>query len=104
MQMTQQQCSPTLTWPEYYFKYWTFCTVHTWSERVESELNQLLFKFLWNSTDKVTLVSAINKYEEGGLKMTDLNCMVKSLILWDLEVFEKTHFLDVFDLFWSIRS
>ena len=39
--------------------------------------NQLLFKLLSNSTDKVTRVSAINKYEEGGLKMTDLNCMIK---------------------------
>ena len=26
-------------------------------------------------------VSAINKYEEGGLKMTYLNCMIKSLRL-----------------------
>ena len=39
--------------------------------------------------DKITRVSAINKYEEGGLKMTDLNCMIKSLRLaWIKRIFE----------------
>ena len=45
------------------------------------ELNRLLFKFLWNSTDKVKRASVINEYEEGGLKMIDLECMVKFLRL-----------------------
>ena len=39
------------------------------------ELNRLLFKSLWNGTDKVTRVSAINRYGEGGLKTINLNCM-----------------------------
>ena len=34
--------------------------------------NQMIFKFLWNGTDKVTRVSTINEYSEGGLKMIDL--------------------------------
>lgn len=46
-----------------------------------NKLNQLLFKFLWNGTDKVTRVSVINDYEKGGLKMIDLESMVKSLRL-----------------------
>ena len=57
------------------------CSVLPTPKELVKELNQLLFKFLWNGTDKVTRVSAINKYEEGGLKMTDLNYMIKSLRL-----------------------
>ena len=44
------------------------------------QLNTLL-KFLWKGTDKVKRVSVINEYEEGGLRMIDLECMVKSLRL-----------------------
>ena len=42
-----------------------------------NKLNQLLFKFLWKGTDKVTRVSVIND----GLKMIDVESMVKSLRL-----------------------
>ena len=45
------------------------------------ELNRLLYKFLWNGTDKVTRLSTINEFEKGGLKMIDLECMIKSLRL-----------------------
>lgn len=45
------------------------------------ELNRLLFKFLWNGKDKVTRLSTINEFENGGLKMIDLECMIKSLRL-----------------------
>ena len=52
------------------------------------QLNQLLFKFLWNGTDKVTRVSTINDYGEGGLKMIDLESMVKALRLaWLKRIF-----------------
>ncbi|KAL9954593.1 hypothetical protein ACROYT_G042155 [Oculina patagonica] len=44
------------------------CSVLPTPKELVKELNQLLFKFLWNGADKVTRVSAINKYEEGGLK------------------------------------
>ena len=46
-----------------------------------NKLNQLLFKFLLNGTDKVTRVSVLGDYEIGGLKMIDLDSMVKSLRL-----------------------
>ena len=46
-----------------------------------TELNHLLFKFMWNGTDKVTRLSTINEYDRGGLKMIDLDCMIKSLRL-----------------------
>ena len=34
-----------------------------------------------NGTDKVTRLSTINDYEKGGLRIIDLDCMVKSLRL-----------------------
>ena len=37
------------------------------------------FKFLWKGVDKVTRLSAINDYEKRGMKMIDLETMVKSL-------------------------
>ena len=45
------------------------------------ELNRLLYKFLWNGTDKVTRLSTINEFQKGGLKMIDLECMIKSSLL-----------------------
>ena len=57
------------------------CSLSPTPKEVVKELNQLLFKFLWKSTDKVTRASGINFYEEGGLKMIDMDCMIKSLRL-----------------------
>ena len=50
-------------------------------KEVVNELNQLLFKFLRKGVDKVTRVSVINEHESGGLKMIDVDCMIKSLRL-----------------------
>ena len=53
-----------------------------------TELNRLLFKFLWNGTEEVTRLSTINEYDRGGLKMIDLDCMIKSLRLaWLKRIF-----------------
>ena len=41
-------------------------------KEIIQELKQLLIKFLWKGTDKVTTLSVINEYENGGLKMIDL--------------------------------
>ena len=41
-----------------------------------SQLNQLLFQFLWNGRDKVTRKSAINECSNGGLKMIDFDSMI----------------------------
>ena len=52
------------------------------------ELNRLLYKFLWNGTDKVTRLSTINEFQKGCLKMIDLECMIKSLRLaWLKRIF-----------------
>jgi len=46
------------------------------------------FKFLWKRVDKVTRLSAINEYENSGLKMIDFETMVKSLRLaWLKRIF-----------------
>ena len=55
------------------------CSLLPTPKEIVIKLNQLLFKFLWKGTDKVTRVSVINDYENGGLKMIDLESMVKSL-------------------------
>ena len=71
---------------------------------VVNELNQLLFKFLWKGVDKVTRVSVINEYESGGLKMIDVDGMIKSLRLaWlqrlfnDSNVIWKRYFLHLLE-------
>ena len=57
---------------------------------VIQELNWLIFKFLWKGIDKVTRLSAIKDYEKSGLKMIDLETMVKSLQLaWLKRIFSE---------------
>ena len=57
-------------------------------EKFIKELNQLIFKFLWNGKDKIRRVSVISNYEEGGIKMVDVDSMIKSLRLaWLKRIF-----------------
>ena len=57
-------------------------------KEIVQELNRILFKFLWKGMDKVTRLSTINEYENGGLKMIDLESMIKSLRLaWLKRIF-----------------
>ena len=58
-------------------------------KEIVKELNQMIFKFLWKGTDKVTRLSTINEFENGGLKMIDLESMIKSLRLaWLKRIFQ----------------
>ena len=52
-------------------------------------LNHLIYTFLWKGKDKVTRASAINNYEgRGGIKMVDVESMIKSLRLsWLKKIF-----------------
>ena len=52
------------------------CSLLPTPKEIVNKLNQLLFKFLCNGTDKVTRVSVINDYEKGGLTMIDLESMI----------------------------
>ena len=57
-----------------------------------NELTKILSKFLWKGVDKVTRASVVNEYEEGGIRMVDLECMVKSLRLaWSKRIFSGTN-------------
>ena len=51
------------------------------AKEIVQELNRILFQFLWKGTDKVTRLSTINEYENGGLKLIDLEGIIKSLRL-----------------------
>ena len=69
------------------------------------ELNRLLYKFLWNGTDKVTRLSTINEFEKGGLRMVDLECMIKSLRLaWLKRISAKSRVNRkiICDIFWLV--
>ena len=49
----------------------------------------MIFKFWGKGTDKVTRLSTINECENGGLKMIDLESMIKSLRLaWLKRIFQ----------------
>ena len=54
------------------------------------ELNRLLFQFLWKGKDKVTRASTINDFENGGLRMIDMDSMIVSLRLaWLRRIFSE---------------
>ena len=48
----------------------------------------MIFSFLWNGKEKVTRLYSINSYEEGGIKMTDIESLVKVVRLaWLKRIF-----------------
>ena len=57
-------------------------------EHIIKELNHLIYNFLWRGKDKVIRKSVINDYEGRGIKMVDIESMIKSLRLaWLKRVF-----------------
>ena len=54
-------------------------------EHIVKDLNHILYTFLWKGKDKVTRASTINIYEEGGIKMVDIESLIKSLRLSGLK-------------------
>ena len=66
------------------------CSVLPTPKKLRQELDKVLFKFLWKGTDKGKRVSVINEYEEGDLRIIDLECMVKSLrVAWLRRIFNE---------------
>ena len=48
----------------------------------------MIFSFLWNRKNKVTRLSSINTYEDGGIKMTNIESLVKAVRLaWLKRIF-----------------
>ena len=57
-------------------------------EHIVKDLNHILYTFLWKGKDKVTRASTINNYEGGGIKMVDIESLIKSLRLsWLKRIF-----------------
>ena len=55
---------------------------------VIKKVNHIIYNFLWNEKDKVTRLSAINNYESSGVKMIDIDSMIKALRLaWLKRIF-----------------
>jgi hypothetical protein len=48
-------------------------------EQVISNLNSILYKFLWKSKDKIKRIKMIRNVKNGGLNMIDLECYADSL-------------------------
>ena len=56
--------------------------------KIIKQVNHIIFTFLWNEKDKVTWLSTINTLEEGGIKMIDIESMIKALRLaWLKKIF-----------------
>ena len=49
--------------------------------KIIKKANHIIYSFLWKGKDKVTRLSAINTFENGGIRMIDLDSMVKALRL-----------------------
>ena len=63
-------------------------TTLKWSPGSLKQVNSLIFSFLWNGKDKVTRLSSINSYEDGGIKMTDIESLDKAVRLaWLKRIF-----------------
>ena len=45
------------------------------------QVTHIIYTFLWKGKDKVTRLSAINNFEGGGIKMIDIDSMIKALRL-----------------------
>ena len=64
------------------------------------KVNHIIYNFLWNGKDKFTRLSAINNYKAGGIKMIDIDSLIKALRLaWLKRIFSnnratwKTYFM-----------
>ena len=65
----------------------------------------MIFSFLWNGKDKVMRLSSINSYENGGIKMTDIESLVKAVRLaWLKRVFSDNESTWKFYLFHLLRN
>ena len=56
------------------------------------QVNHIIFSFLWKGKDKTTRLSAINTLEEDGIKMIDIESMIKALRLaWLKRIFNNNN-------------
>ncbi len=43
------------------------------------EINKIVYDFVWNKTDRIKRRTLINTYENGGMRMLDVECMINSM-------------------------
>ena len=46
--------------------------------QIIKKVNHIIYNFLWSGKDKVTRLSAINNYKAGGIKMIDVDSLIKA--------------------------
>ena len=68
--------------------------------QIKKKVNHKIYNFLWSGKDKVTRLSGINNYEAVGIKMIDVESLIKALRLaWLKRIFSnnsatwKTYFM-----------
>ena len=54
-----------------------------------SELQRVLFKFVWSKKDKIRRSSFYNEYKEGGFKMPHLLSFNRALATWIYKYFDE---------------
>ena len=48
-------------------------------------INRIFFKYIWNSKDKVKCIKLLKPSKDGGINMTDIECMFRALkAIWIL--------------------
>ena len=86
--------------------------IHKPTEKIEKDLNQILFKFLWSNDpiEQLSRKKLISEYKEGGIKMIDITskfetCYVEKIkYLYNIEkVTELWHQWSLYNLFYKIR-
>ena len=64
------------------------CLVQPSPLKIIKQVNHIILTFLWNRKDKVTRLSAVNTLEESGIKMIDIESMIKaSRLAWLKRIF-----------------
>ena len=61
-----------------YSKIYVKSSYYFFPNNLVKEVNKELYHFIWNGKDKVKRVALINDMEDGGLKMLDIECMIRA--------------------------
>jgi len=48
-------------------------------KEIVKEVNKLVYNFVWNNTERIKRKTLINTYENGGMNMLDIECMIDAL-------------------------
>jgi len=57
---------------------YSFSVLHVPSE-IKKEVNSIIYKFVWRNVERIKRSTLINEYENGGMKMIDIESMINAL-------------------------